>query len=86
MKSIYHNEPAPENARIALRPREAALQLGLSEKTLWSNSAPHGTIPCVRLGSRVLYFRHQLERWADEQLAHQQQVSQQQPATQETQQ
>ncbi|NLS95897.1 MAG: helix-turn-helix domain-containing protein [Planctomycetaceae bacterium] len=72
MRSIYHDEqhesPIP---RLALRPREAAESLGISEKGLWQITSPRGSIPCVRVGSRVMYFRHQLERWADEQAAQQ---------------
>lgn len=72
MKNIYRpDESVPAVDRIALRPREAAESLGMSEKTLWSLTSPRGGLPCVRVGTRVLYFRHQLERWADEQAAQQ---------------
>lgn len=34
---------------------EAARLLGISARTLWSQTAPRGSIPVVRLGSRALY-------------------------------
>jgi hypothetical protein len=68
---LYKEEPEKTAERIALRPREAAKMLGVSEKKLWLMTMPRGNVPCVRVGSRVLYFRHQLERWADEELTRQ---------------
>jgi hypothetical protein len=35
---------------LALRPREAAKALGISERKLWALTAPRGPIPCVRSG------------------------------------
>lgn len=35
---------------LALRPKQAAKALGISERTLWALTAPRGPIPCVRLG------------------------------------
>lgn len=47
---------------------EAAERLGVCEKTVWSNTAPHGKcIPCVRLGDRVLYSPAGLEAWIEAQ-------------------
>jgi predicted DNA-binding transcriptional regulator AlpA len=72
MKGIYRTDETDATVdRLALRPKEAATALGISDKTLWSLTSPRGSVPCVRVGSRVLYFRHQLERWADEQAAQQ---------------
>jgi predicted DNA-binding transcriptional regulator AlpA len=53
--------------RLALRPREAAALLSISERTLWSLTAPRGPIPCKRLpGSRlVLYSVADLQRWLE---------------------
>lgn len=48
--------PDSRSQPIALRPRDAASALGLSERTLWAQSAPRGPIPCVRLGGSVLYI------------------------------
>lgn len=40
--------------------------LSVSEKTLWSWTAPRGPIPCVRIGRRVLYHIADLERFIEE--------------------
>jgi excisionase family DNA binding protein len=39
---------------LALRPREAAKALGISERTLWTLTKA-GRIACVRVGRAVLY-------------------------------
>lgn len=73
MKSIYKDsEPAPTIPRLALRPREAAIALGMSEKALWSITAPRGSLMAVKIGSRVAYFCHHVQAWADRELARQQ--------------
>jgi len=52
---------------LALRPREAARMLSISERTLWSMTAPRGPIPCARIGTgkrqTVLYSVPALETW-----------------------
>ena len=74
MKSIYRNDEQTQNIpRISLRPKEAAIALGMSEKALWDRTSPRGDIPAVKVGSRTCYFVHQLQAWADLQLHHQQQ-------------
>lgn len=60
--------------RLALRPREAAIALGMSEKCLWQKTYPRGDIPAVKIGSRVTYFSHQILGWADKELARQRQA------------
>jgi len=54
-------------APLALRPRDAASALGISERTLWSLTAPRGSIPCVRCGHgkrrAVLYPIADLNAW-----------------------
>ncbi len=72
MRSIYPQDPTPEPPRLAYRAREAATALGMSEKALWDRTSPRGDIPAVKIGSRVLYFVHQIQGWADEELARQQ--------------
>jgi predicted DNA-binding transcriptional regulator AlpA len=72
MRTIYAKPPEPDVPRLALRPREAAVALGVSEKALWSLTSPRGSLPCVRVGSRVTYWAHQLRAWADAQLEKQQ--------------
>jgi excisionase family DNA binding protein len=54
---------------LALRPREAAKALGVSERTLWSWTGD-GLIPCVRIGTgrTVLYPVEMLRRWLEEQM------------------
>lgn len=51
---------------LALRPRDAARTLGLSERTLWSLTK-QGKVPFVRIGKAVRYPRHLLLRWLEEQ-------------------
>lgn len=77
MKCIYPDRPAPEIPRLALRPKETAIALGMSEKALWSRTYPRGDIPAVKIGSRVVYFPHQIQEWADQELAKQQAAQQQ---------
>lgn len=52
---------------LALRPREAAKALGISERTLWGLTTPRGPIPCVRIGQgkrqTVLYPVVELQAW-----------------------
>jgi hypothetical protein len=51
--------------RLCLKPEEAAVALGMSEKNLWSQSMPRGDIPCFKLGSRTMYAVHHLKQWMD---------------------
>jgi hypothetical protein len=52
---------------LALRPRDAAKALGISERTLWGLTAPRGPIPCLRIGHGkrlcVLYPVAELQTW-----------------------
>ena len=77
MRTMYNNDETPAVPRLALRPREAAIALGVSEKTLWSITTPNGSLPCIRVGSRVLYAPHQLRRWLNRELTRQQAAQQQ---------
>jgi excisionase family DNA binding protein len=51
---------------LALRPREAARQLGISPRTLWEWTRT-GIVPCVRVGTgkrkTVLYPVAELQAW-----------------------
>ena len=47
---------------LALRPREAARRLGISERTLWTLMKA-GDIPHVRVGRAVLYPVDTLRDW-----------------------
>ncbi len=59
--------PAIPPTALALRPREAAKALGISERMLWSLTTPRGTIQSVRVGSCVLYPVTGLRAWLDRQ-------------------
>jgi len=54
--------PAGDVPQLALRPREAAKALGISERTLWTLTRA-GEIPHVRLGRAVLYSIDALRAW-----------------------
>ena len=58
---------AVTSTALALRTREAAKALGISERMLWSLTAPRGTIPAVRIGTCVLYPVTGLQAWLDRQ-------------------
>ena len=53
--------------RLLLTAREAAVALRVSERTLWSLTAPRGTIPAVRINRSVRYAVDDLRRWIDAQ-------------------
>lgn len=59
------------STQLSLRPREASKVLGISERTLWSLTAPRGPIPCVRVGNGnrqiVLYPVAELQVWLSRQ-------------------
>jgi excisionase family DNA binding protein len=59
MASNAATSPAP----LALRPREAAQALGLSERSLWALTAPRGPIPAAKVGRAVLYRYGDLQAW-----------------------
>ncbi len=49
---------------LALRPKEAARALGISERKLWSITADRSSgIPHVRFGRSVLYPVAELRQW-----------------------
>lgn len=55
--------PAPPAiAPLALRPRDAAAALGISERLLQDWAKNHG-LPCVRLGQIVLYPVEEVRAW-----------------------
>lgn len=58
--------PDPATPVLALRIREAAAALGVSERTLWAWTAS-GDVPCVKRGAVTLYPVDVLRRWLDEQ-------------------
>jgi len=54
--------PAPPIAPLALRPRDAAAALGVSERLLLEWRKNHG-LPYVRLGETVLHPVEELRAW-----------------------
>jgi hypothetical protein len=54
---------SPPNLLWSARVTSAALSI--SERTLWAHTAPRGTIPVVRVGSRCLYDPRDLAAWID---------------------
>ena len=71
----HHHEPEIPTAGeprehatpcLALRPREAAWALGISERTLWEWTQRQ-EVPHVRRGKTVRYPVDALRRWLDEQ-------------------
>ena len=64
--ALLHPNTEPATPCLALRPREAAAALGVSERTLWTWTR-EGTIPHVRRGKTVLYPVDVLRDWLDEQ-------------------
>ena len=48
---------------LALKPREAAASLGISERSLWSLTHPRGPIRPRRLRRMVLYPVSELQRF-----------------------
>lgn len=57
-------DPAP--APLAVRSREAARLISLSERSLWSLTSPRGPIRAVRAGRSVLYPVDELRRYLSE--------------------
>ena len=61
-------KPDPLTPCLAMRPREAAAALGISERLLWAWTHS-GEIPHVRIGKAILYPVDVLRRWLDEHAA-----------------
>ena len=61
-------KPDPSTPCLAMRPREAAAALGISERLLWAWTHS-GEIPHVRIGKAILYPVDVLRRWLDEHAA-----------------
>jgi len=52
----------PETPCLAMRPREAAASLGISERLLWEWT-DRGVVPHIRLGKAILYPVDSLRDW-----------------------
>jgi predicted DNA-binding transcriptional regulator AlpA len=56
--------------KLLVKAAEAARLLCISEKSLWSLTAPRGPIPAIRIGERsIRYSTEQLKRWIEQQHA-----------------
>lgn len=55
----------PPIAPLALRPRDAAVALGISERLL-QDWAKHQGLPCIRIGQVVLYPVDEIRQWLRE--------------------
>lgn len=58
-------DQAPMPPRLLLKHPEAAKSLAISERTLWAETEPRGTLPCVRIGRAVRYDPDDLAIWID---------------------
>ena len=55
------------DGKLLLSTDEVAKALGICTKSLWNFTVPRGTIPSVKIGSRVLYSPADLQKWIDSQ-------------------
>jgi len=58
--------PEPETPCLAMRAREAAKALGISERLLWEWT-DRGLVPHIRLGKAILYPVDSLRDWLKQQ-------------------
>jgi excisionase family DNA binding protein len=56
----------PETPCLAMRPREAATALGISERLLWEWT-DRGQVPHIRMGKAILYPVESLRDWLKQQ-------------------
>ena len=56
----------PETPCLAMRPREAAKALGISDRLLWKWT-DRGLVPHIRLGKAILYPVDSLRDWLQKQ-------------------
>ena len=56
-----------EAFKLLLSVQEAAEALAVCPKTLWAHTVPRGTIPCLKIGTRVLYDPEDLRAWIESQ-------------------
>ena len=61
-ETMHNTAPTAAGVRLALRPKDAAVALGISERLLWTLTKA-GEIPCVRLGRAVTYPVATLDAW-----------------------
>ena len=59
------NSEHPASAIALLSIVETSQLLNLCEKTVWNHAAPRGSLPVVRIGSRLLFRRADIDRWIE---------------------
>ncbi|MCC6581444.1 MAG: helix-turn-helix domain-containing protein [Phycisphaeraceae bacterium] len=74
MDDIRDNRKASTVPVLAMRAKDAAKALGVSERTLWTWTKA-GTIPHLRRGGTILYPTAALTKWLNDQAAHAQTVN-----------
>lgn len=60
-RSITH----ADSSHLLLTTAEASKALRISQRKLWSLTAPRGDLPCVRIGRNVLYTPADLDRFIE---------------------
>ena len=66
MTSIDSSEPSRlDPAQHVPVPLACRLLGGVSQRWLWTNTAPRGGLPCIRLGRRILYRVADLTAFAE---------------------
>jgi len=48
---------------LPIQPRAAALILGVSKRQIYDLAAPHGPIPCYRMGKRIVFDAADLQEY-----------------------
>jgi len=51
--------------RLTVGINEAAEMLGICQKTVYTMTSPRGDLPCVRVGTRVLYSVEDIRAWVE---------------------
>ena len=59
------NSQLPASAIALLSIGQTSHLLNLCEKTVWNHAAPRGTLPVVRIGSRLLFRRADIDAWIE---------------------
>ena len=60
--ALLLTETDDRQPRLALRPKDCAVALGISERLLWTKTAAH-EIPHCRINRTIVYPVHLLQEW-----------------------
>jgi len=63
-------------AKFLLSVAETARALNVSRKKLWEITAPRGDLPCIKIGTRVLYSPADIMAWIERQKLQSQETTQ----------